>query len=250
MPQFDIAATLISIVQTIASAVVALVLLGFYRQYRKSYLLHWTLGWSALAINNLFSGIWAWLALGLKVPATEPVEIIVAVIVGVTGYLQIGWLLFGVYELVRRRPVRIAEARRIIWTLFAVGLILSLLFISPTAASSVRYLVRIGIRALAAAIGFGVASFILWRVRGRRVGIGFTVLGAAFALYALEQIHYVVLALMWQIAGRMFQYAIYIGYVDFLLQSVMAVGMIACVLEDEREAAELAAVEMEDLADH
>src|SRR5712691_5860629 len=163
MPQFDIAATLISIVQTIASAVVALVLLGFYRQYRKTYLLHWTLGWSALAINNLFSGIWAWLVLSLKVPASEPVAIVVAVIVGVTGYLQIGWLLFGVYELVRRRPVRLVEARRIVWTLFAVGLILSLLFITPSAASSIRYLVRVGIRAFAAAIGFGIASVVLWR---------------------------------------------------------------------------------------
>jgi hypothetical protein len=168
MPQFDVAATLISIVLTIASVVMALVLLGFYRQYRKTYLLNWTLGWWALAINNLFNGIWAWLALSLKVPASEPVAIVVAVIVGVTGYLQIGWLLFGVYELVRRRPVRLVESRRIVWTLFTAGLVLSLLFINPTAASSIRYLLRVGVRALAAAIGFGIASVVLFRVRKRR----------------------------------------------------------------------------------
>ncbi|HEY3057314.1 MAG TPA: EAL domain-containing protein [Thermoanaerobaculia bacterium] len=250
MPQFDLAASLTSIAQTIASAVMALVFFGFYRQYRKSYLLHWTLGWSALAINNLFNGIGVWLAQGLKVPASEPVAIIVAVIASVSGYLQIGWLLFGVYELVRRRPVRLVEARRIVWSLFGIGLVLSLLSIGPSLASSVRYFTRDGILSFAAAVGFGIASVVLLRFRGRRVGIGFTVLGTAFGVYALGQLHDVGLALMWLIGGRTFLYANYTGYVDFLLQSVMAIGMIACVLEDEREAAELAAVEIEHLAYH
>jgi diguanylate cyclase (GGDEF)-like protein len=250
MPQFDLAASLTSIAQTIASAVMALVFFGFYRQYRKSYLLHWTLGWTALAINNLFTAVGLWLAQGLRVSSSEPVAVIVAMIAGVSGYLQIGWLLFGVYELVRRRPVRLAESRRIIWALFAFGLITSLLFASRTSAPSLRYLTRDGMQSFAAAVGFGVASFVLWRVRARRVGIGFTVLGTAFGVYALEQLHNLGLALMWAIAGRTFQYANYIGYVDFLLQSVMAIGMIACVLEDEREAAELAAVEIEHLAYH
>src|SRR5437762_8600158 len=41
-----------------------------------------------------------------------------------------------------------------------------------------------------------------------------------------------------------------LGYIDFLLQSVLAIGMIACLLEDEREAAELASAEIEHLAYH
>jgi diguanylate cyclase (GGDEF)-like protein len=248
MPQFDLAATLTSIAQTIASAVMALVFFGFYRQYRKSYLLHWTLGWSALAINNLFNTIGIWLAQGVRVPASEPVAIIVAVVASVSGYLQIGWLLFGVYELVRRRPVRLIEAGRIVWALFGFGFFVSLVSIGPSLA--VRNFTREGILSFAAAVGFGVASVVLLRARVRRVGFGFTVLGTAFGVYAIGQFHDVVLALMWLIAGRTFQYASYTGYVDFLLQSVMAIGMIACVLEDEREAAELAAVEIEHLAYH
>ncbi|MGZ5492359.1 MAG: putative bifunctional diguanylate cyclase/phosphodiesterase [Thermoanaerobaculia bacterium] len=249
-PQFDLAASIALIAQTIGSAVMALVLLGFYRQYQKSYLLHWTLGWSAMAIFQLFSGLtWA-LALGLRAPASDPTRIFAAVISGVTGYLQIGWLLFGVYELVRRRPVRLMESRRIISALFAFGFIISFLFITTDGISSGRYVAQVGVRALAAAIGFGAAAVILWRVRRRRAGVGFTVLGASFALYALEQLHYFVIGIIWLVAGKLLDYTLYLGYIDFLLQSIMAIGMIACLLEDEREAAELAAVEIGHLAYH
>lgn len=250
MPHFDIAASLAFIAQTIGSAVMALVIYGFYRQYHKSYLLHWSLGWTALAIHHLFSGLSAALALGLGLKATNPTLIVAAVITGVTGYLQIAWMLFGVYELIRRRPVRLVEARRIIGGLFAFGLIVSLLFIAPDGMTSGRYLTRIALRAIAAALAFGVGAFALWRGRTRRSGIGFALLGAAFAGYALEQLHYAGLAVLWFAAGRTLDYTQYLQYVDFLLQSMMAVAMIACLLEDEREAAELAAVEIEHLAYH
>lgn len=228
----------------------AIVLFGFYRQYRKTYLLHWTMGWSALTVYDLFSGLATWFALGLRMTATHPARIATAMIVGVSGFLQIGWLLFGVWELVKRRPVRIAESRRITITLFALGLVFSLLFISPTFVSSSRYLTRVGVRAMLAAVCFGGAAVSLWRARRRRTGIGNTVLAAAFSVYAIQQLHYVGIGLIWAYAGRVLDYWFYLGYVDFLLQTMMGVGMIACLLEDEREASELAAVEIEHLAYH
>ncbi len=236
--------------QTIASAVMALVLLGFYRQYGKSYLLHWTLGWTALSVYDLSSGVAGWLALELHMPASSPVRILNALVSGVSGFLQIGWLLFGVYELVLRRPVRIADSKRIIWTLFAIGIFVSLLFVSPSFISSDRYLTRVAVRASIAAAAFGVAGVALWRLRRRRAGIGITVLSASFIVYALQQVHYVGIGLVWSFSGRLFNYWSYLGYFDFLLQSMIGVGMIACLLEDEREAAELAAVEIEHLAYH
>ncbi len=228
---------------------IAIVLYAFYRQFNRSYLLHWTLGWSALAVFDLFTGISTAL-ISVHMPASHPVRIATAIVIGVTGYLQIGWLLFGVYELVRRRPVRLIAARQIIIGLFLFGFLISLLFISPSDMSSTRYFVRVAIRALIAGAAFGFAAVVLWRARRRRSGIGFAVLSAAFALYALEQIQYVQLAVTWLATGYRLDYSLYLGYADFLLQTLMGVGMIACLLEDEREAAELAAVEIEHLAYH
>jgi diguanylate cyclase (GGDEF)-like protein len=228
----------------------ALVLHGFYRQYRKNYLLHWTLGWSALAVYNFVSGINGILTLDLHMAASHPVRILTAVVMGVSGYLQIGWLLFGIYELVKRRPVRLAESRKIILALGIFGFLVSLLYLSSSDISSSRYFTRVAIRAFAAALAFGFAAVVLWQGRRRRVGIGFTLLGTAFAFYTVEQLLYVELAAVWLITGRRLDYSPYLGYADFLLLTLMAVGMIACLLEDEREAAELAAVEIEHLAYH
>src|SRR2546423_5303693 len=106
-PPFDLAASFTFIAQTFGSAVTALVLFGFYRQYRKSYLRHWTLGWTALAVYHFFNGITATLAFGLRIPPSDPTRLVAAVITGVSGYLQIGWVLFGVYALLYRPPVPI-----------------------------------------------------------------------------------------------------------------------------------------------
>ena len=250
MQHFDLAGSLTFIAQTVGSAVMALVLCGFYRQYRKSYLFHWTLAWSALSVFNLVSGLSTVFAFELSLPSHSAARVMAGVVIGVASYLQIGWVLFGVYELIRRRPVRLLEARQITIALFAFGFLISLIFNAPDTLTSSRYYTRVWIHAFVAAIAFGGAAVALWRARKRRVGIGFPVLGAAFIVYALEQVHYVALGLIRVLSGRVVEYVIYLGYIDFLIQSMMAIGMIACLLEDESEAAKLAANEIEHLAYH
>ena len=142
---------------------------------------------------------------------------------------------------------------RVYWrTLGAValfGVITALLFIGPDSVSSTRYFVRVGIRSLIASIAYLASSVAFWQVRKRRRGVGFTMFSAALLLYALQQAYQVGVSVGWrffaQSAGT-----IYLGYIAFLLQAVTGMSMIACLLEDEREASELATVEMEHLAYH
>jgi diguanylate cyclase (GGDEF)-like protein len=212
MAGLDIAAVATFSAQTIGAVVMAVLLFGFNRQYRKTYLLHWTFAWIAAAVLHAATGV----AGAAKLPW-------LLLLAGVAGWLLIGWLLFGVSELVRRRPVRMIDERRILIALVIAGLVTSLG-------------IAAGIRSVFAAIGFGIAGVTLWRARRRREGIGFVVLAAAFVVYALHAI----VALVVQLPG----------YVEFLLQTLMGIGMVACLLEDEREAAELATVEIEHLAYH
>ena len=203
-----IVATFVS--RTVGAAVISALLLGFHRQYRKAYLLHWTLGWAAIAVYHFASGAAAFS--GPQSPWRIPLNVMGSV----AGSLSIAWLCFGVFELVRRRPVRLLDVRNILLSLGAIGLLAWL----------VPYL-RDGI----AAIAFIGAAVVLWRARGRREGVGFSILSIAFFAYGVLM-------------------PLSFGFLDFLLQMVMGVGMIACLLEDEREAAELASVEIEHLAYH
>jgi diguanylate cyclase (GGDEF)-like protein len=248
MPEFTFAVLATLTAQTFGAAVMALLLLGFHRQYLKSYLLHWTLAWTSLALYHLATV--SSLVLGLHSYTGAALPALLTITGAAFGFMHIGWLLFGLYELIRRRPVRIRDARRMLLALAAAGIVISLAVSGfPREAAGMTFL-RIGVRASLAAVAFFAGAVWLWRSRSRRVGFGFTVLSAAFLLYAIEQVHYAVIMAIWIATGRAHGYAISLGYVDFLVQTAMGVGMIACLLEDEREAAELATVEIEHLAYH
>jgi len=106
MPQFNLVTVITSSAQTLAAIVMAVLLLGFLQQYHKSYLRHWTLSWAALAAYYVASSIG--IGLGLhNVPSWHPARIFTALASGIFGYLNLTWLIFGIYELLRRRPVRI-----------------------------------------------------------------------------------------------------------------------------------------------
>ncbi|HWS72419.1 MAG TPA: EAL domain-containing protein [Thermoanaerobaculia bacterium] len=247
MPEFTFAVLATFTAQAFGAAVMALLLLGFHRQYLKSYLLHWTLAWTSLAAYHL--AIVGALAFVLRLHA-QKFALPMTVLASPFGFLQIGWLLFGVYELIRRRPVRLRDARRGLLGLAALGVLVTLLTPGPSNDLLGNIFMRIGVRAGFIAAAFFFAAAWLWRRRARRVGFGFTVLSAAFLLYAIDQLHYAILMVVWVVTGRAHAYVMYLGYVDFLLLMAMGVGMIACLLEDEREAAELATVEIEHLAYH
>src|SRR5438128_1721048 len=246
MPEFNLVTVITSTAQTIAAIVMAVLLLGFLRQYKKTYLRHWTLSWTALAGYYVVSSVGIFLAVGFGIPSAHPVRILTATLSGIFGYTNIAWLLFGIYELLRRRPVRIRVYWRTLGAVALFGVITSLLFIGPDAVSSTRYFLRTGVRSLIASIAYLGSSIAFWQVRKRRRGVGFTMFSASLLLYAIQQAYQVGVSIGWrffaQSAGT-----IYLGYIAFLLQAVTGMSMIACLLEDEREASELATVEMEHL---
>jgi diguanylate cyclase (GGDEF)-like protein len=249
MPAFNLVTVITSTAETVAAIVMAVLLLGFLRQYKKSYLRHWTLSWAALAIYDISYAVGIGLGVGFNWPSAHPVRILTAIAGGIFGYTSIAWLLFGIFELLRRRPVRIRVYWRTLIAVAAFGTILALLFIGPDAVSSTRYFIRVGIRSLVASIAYFGSSIAFWHVRKRRRGVGFTMFSASLLLYAIEQAYQVGVSIGWrffaQTAGT-----IYLGYIGFLLTAVTGMSMIACLLEDEREASELATVEMEHLAYH
>jgi diguanylate cyclase (GGDEF)-like protein len=249
MPEFNLVVIVTAAAQTLSAIVMAILLLGFFHQYRKTYLRHWMLSWLALALYFVASTIDTGLALRASLPSIHPLRIASTVLSGVCGYLSIAWLVFGVYELVRRRPVRIRVYWRATTAVAVFGALSSLLFIGPDAVSSTRYFVRVGIGSLIASISYVGASVAFWHVWKRRRGVGVAMISIALLLYGLQQAYQVGMAIGW----RFFAAAsgtIYLGYFGFLLQAIMGMSMIACLLEDEREASELATAEMEHLAYH
>jgi len=235
--------------QTLGAAIAAILLFSFYRQYGKSYLAQWTASWAALSTFQLAAAAGMWLAMFAKVSPLALSRLAIGVIGGVAGYLQLGFLSFGTYEIVRRRPVRLRTKRTLTIALIITGAATALMFVDPDWEPRYRYVSRVGVHAAAAAIAYLVCASTLWRARSRRQGFGFSIVAAGLFVYGLEELHYVVLGVAF-FFSPLRDYTAYLGYLDFLLQSIVAIGMVACLLEDEREAAELATAEIEHLAYH
>jgi len=170
MLEFNLVVVAMIAAQTLAAIVMAVLLLGFFHQYHKSYLRHWTLSWAALAIYQLLSGLGLGLAVRWHVASDDPARIALSALTGIVGYLQIAWLLFGVYEILRRRPVRIRFYWRSLIVIAIAALVPSLLFIGPAAVSSTRYFMRVGLHSLISSAAFLGASYAFWRARKRRRG--------------------------------------------------------------------------------
>ena len=236
--------------QFITAAVMTFLLLGCYRQYRKTYVYHWTLSWGALAVAQLAFVASRAAAEHLEVVPLHPYRIIPSVIATVAAYLHVGWLAFGTYELVRRRPVRLRESKRVLIGLALFGSVMSLLFTVGSGTPAQRYAARLGVYACLTGIAFLVMAAAIWKTRRRRAGVGSAVLGVALAFHGAQQLYEAVFAFSSLPGDVRPEMPLYWGFIDLLLQSLIGLGMIASLLEDEREAAAIAADQVEHLAYH
>jgi diguanylate cyclase (GGDEF)-like protein len=238
----------------VAQAVTALflggLLLRFHRHYRKGYLLHWAWSWIGFSIHA--AAAVAGLLFAPRVPPAHPTALLAAAVSGIAGYLQFGFLVFGAYELEAGRPPQ-RLPRRLIPALALVGLATSLLFVADPDAGAWRHLARVGLRALVAFAVFLVAGLRVWesRLDSGEMGVprmGPKLVGVAFFAYGLVQLQYLVAALVSLQWMRLQTHVVQLVWLEFILQWVMGLGMVVCLLEEERRSAVRASVQIEHLA--
>lgn len=235
--------------QAMAALLLTILVLGYYAYYQKTYLRHWALNWLALLVYHATTP--AALLLAKDFDATHPSRVVLTVVSMVAAYLQPAWLLFGSWEVSKQRPVKARTRTRVLWICGLVGAALALPYMAAGSEAAVqRFFVRFGLKTAVAAAAFLAAAWLISRGRSHREGPGFVVVAMGFALFGLQQAHYFVNASLWTFYGFDPPYAMYMGFIDFVLLCVIGVGMVTCLLEDEREALVQASEQIEHLAYH
>ncbi|HYG63403.1 MAG TPA: EAL domain-containing protein [Thermoanaerobaculia bacterium] len=226
--------------QAVCAAMIAVVLLVFYRHYRRRYLLHWAWSWWAFC---LYVG-----GAAMAQSSPSPAWVLPATTLSVIGgYAQIALLMVGTWELARGHDLARGKTRRAVGLLVVFGLLMVLVTVASP--YPVRLLVRIGLRTFLAGLAFLAASVGVLRHSGS--GMGPKVLGGAFLVYALEQFHYTtIMGLPLLDVDVDLPYLPFLGLFDFLLQTVMGMGMVLWLLEEERRRVLSAAGRIEHLAYH
>ena len=234
------------VAQAMSAVVLAFLLAAFSSHYKRGYLRHWAWSWLALAVYLTASAVS--LALNGIYHPSHPLRISLSGLASVSGYVSLVWLLFGCWEIARRRSVPLRVERTALLLFIIIGVTTALLFIG-TPDSALRYFARVGLAGLAAGTAFLITASLLIQTRVRSGKVGFLVISICFLLYGFQQLHYFVLAVLFLLDIRV-GYEQYLGHVDLVIQSCIGLGMITSLLEDEREAVTHAVSEIEHLAYH
>lgn len=222
-------------VQMVGTAFLGLLLMAFYRTYGHSYLREWAWSWAALCVY--VAGALVAILGARELPPQNPLRLGLAATTLVGGYTQIAFLLLGTHAVVRGRPVLEKRRRLLVGGAVLIGVLLAFPFTSEPALFELRYFTRVGVRSGAAAVAFLTAGVWLLRSGEWSRGLGRRIVLGAFLLYGLEQVNYFTMHTL-EILGlrQLSESMAYLGFVDFLLQFAMGLGMIIWLLEDERNA--------------
>ena len=244
--------TLVILVSRLAQAggalVLALVLVGFHRLYRREYLRTWAWSWGAFCVVMGASALMLYLRQnGQLSPALGTGLTILSLI---AGYWQIAWLLFGTFELATTQLVSQRVQHTVLGLLVALAVVpvVTALVLDGTVDARVSEMIR----ALCLAAAFLIASYWVWNAGNEEVsaGMGQRIMAGAFLVSMLQEAHHLAIHLARGAIEVTPRYLAYLTPIDFLLQFLLSVAMVIWLLEEERRRVLAASARAEHLAYH
>lgn len=188
---------------------------------------------------------WSWIALGIYMIGAcisllnifyfqidHPFRIAISILTTMAGFLQAAWLIMGANELAERRLGTIKWKPSYYVLLVFISAFLVFSFVYTPDAGSERLFMRVGVRSLVAGLCFFTSALLL--VPQWKSGVGIRIIIASFIAYGFEQFNYFASSIFGLFdKPYLLNFPYYLGVVDLLLQTLMAIGMIVSVLEVE-----------------
>ena len=234
--------------QAVGALVLAVLLFGFFRHYRKGYLRAWALSW--LGFVAYLAASTTSMTIATTYSASHPLRLALTFAASFGGFLQIAWLLVGTWEIDRRGPV----PRRVQLLLIPLAAVLAaattLAFVTTPDGATLRHFVRVGVRSLLVGLAFLVGAAGVWPGRGDAARVGRRLVAGGFVLFGAQQLHYFGITTARVMGWDPPPYFPYMGIADLILQWTIGLGMVMCLLEEERYAAMRSARRAEHLAYH
>ncbi len=222
--------------QAVWGIVLALVLFYFYNLYKKKHLKLWALSWLAFSFYLVMS-------LGTIYFSENSVaynvwQSLFTFTFMIAGLIHVFWLLYGTFHLIEKKSLKASREYFYYVLIIFISLLSGLLFLFQGETDEIIYSIVIpfALKSLIVGLAFVFAGIAIMRngARSRRA-VGKKLLWISFILYGFENLQYFVSCLRMLMDES---YLIRIDYsmaiIDFLLLSLIGIGMVIWLLEDER----------------
>jgi len=227
--------TLFVLVQYVAQAILALVIVLLLRRYystseRRGFLA-WSYSWLAMMVHMVGSALSIWNI--QQFSGEHPFRLGISILTIAASFLQVFWLFIGSYELAYNRSMRFSKRRWSVGLAVLLAVMLVMAYAYTPDAGAIRVFFRVGVRSLVAGVLYIGCGFMIYRFI--KTGIGIKFILVAFLFYGLQQLNYG-LAFFFFLNGWKYPFNLpfYMGSLDVALQAVMGLGMIINLLELER----------------
>ncbi len=227
--------TLFVLVQYVAQAVLALVIVlllrRFYADSDRRGFRAWSWSWLALMIHMIGSAISLWNIQHFH--GEHPFRLGISILTIAASFLQVFWLYAGAFELAYNRSVKFSSKRWALLLALLMAAVLVFAYAYDPSAGMIRVFLRVGVRSLVAGTFYIICAIMVYRFI--KTGIGIKFILVAFLFYGLQQLNYG-LASFFFFNGWSYPFNLpfYMGSIDVALQAVMGLGMIINLLEVER----------------
>ncbi|MEO1053218.1 MAG: hypothetical protein AAFX87_21480 [Bacteroidota bacterium] len=219
--------------QFLVSLMLAFIFFYFGRIYQRYHLNMWSASWVCFCFAILAI---TFLTIGPTVfQFDRKLMLFISMITLSCNYLQLTFLSIGTYELIKEKKPSFKQIGRIIGATVFLALISVLVGNGDPDGAQLRYFLRIGFKACLVGLIFIFSGILTLTHRKFTKSMGQRVLGSAFTLYGLQHMLY----FGFVINNIFFDTNVtappgYFGIIDLVLLSLMGIGMIMWLLEDER----------------
>lgn len=220
--------------QAVWGIILSLVLWYFYSLYKKKHLKIWALSWLAFSLYLLLS-------LGTMYfaddsPFNNIWQSLFTFSFMIAGLCHVFWLLYGTFHLIERKSMQSKMEYFVYLIIILISLFASILFVFEDKSEIIFSVVApLGLKSLISGMAFILAGITIMRIGRRSSTVGKNLLWIAFILYGFESLQYF-LAFFRLIFEDNYQLDLSysVGIIDFLLLSLIGIGMVIWLLEDER----------------
>lgn len=226
----------------IGSLALAFLMFYFYQAQRRPFLRHWAFSAVALSIYLLASS--GSLGLSFAQPSYRYLRLALSMVSLSAAYLHIAWLMIGTWGAVKGQSVQPQTEWKCIWGAVIFGLLTAIIAPFDPDQALLRNVLRFDLRYALTGIAFSVAAVVLLRQQPKRGMIGLRIGATGFLLYGLQMFHVAGVSL-WQITDHVpVFYHPYIGLLDLLTLSIIALGLVIWLFESQQHRADTAQSEL------